>query len=870
MNQAYGDAPPPDAQSPAYAPWDWVPPSWGPSAPASEPQSATDVAPPTPAQIEAPPPPPVTPSTPSPDVPVSTDATGAVTPPTAVPSDVPGPDANTPSTGAFQLAPFGTPPSAQPGDAPASYTVPGADLGAPMAPPMPDGQPPQTIDGLITHPDQAPIAPPGPAPVTSIDQLPPQTEPGAPITEPYQAPGLPPPPPKTPELLPQYQTDEVRARREADMAARDPEGYAQLQVGRQLAKEREANARQLQIATKNEDDARANYVIHQAAVAKTNIARAKLEQDSAALANEKIDPKHWWNNLSTGDQVLSVLGAFVGGLVQNKRGGSNVMLDTMDNLIARDTSEQRASLLARREGIGRRHEFLNDQIASDNDANHAAEVFRIATYDRLLSGLQTDMQNYDPAGQSAQRRAQAIIGVRQMRAQALAANDALVFDRTMKVGKEAREQQLANSTIEKNQAEMAKMRAEAAKLAHAGDGAGAARVAGADPKYTVDTGFTNPFDNTQPLFGVRQIGGKGEDAKERKEVGAAINTYGHVQDYWAKLAAIGDQIDNAKSAGESVWKARKSTLGAEYDAAREALTVYLTKELGDKLTQGQLEAQAHRIPERASLFEARDPGKQIRDAQSDADRDFSRDMTLVGIDPTPVIRSAQQHRAIARPSPVQQLDAANAALADDPTSKDAKLAKDTAEQRVKDEAIAAQNRAGNVAAASTLSGPLAPLPEPSPGDAGNSLAVDHSAAVTAANRSAAKYADLLKQYQQQSASSAHLAGMKQPGDIAAAKRVHEHEVGDLAGEVVKARDQYERDFRKAHEVEATRHLADRVRQAGELVHAGIDPTTGQPLGAAPAPALPDQSYRPGTEPSVPPLIPDPLNTPTYRTTKGKH
>jgi hypothetical protein len=100
--------------------------------------------------------------------------------------------------------------------------------------------------------------------------------------------------------------------------------------------------------------------------------------------------------------------------------------------------------------------------------------------------------------------------------------------------------------------------------------------------------------------------------------------------------------------------------------------VYLTKSLGDKLTQGQLDAQEHRIPERKGLFESRDPKQQIEDAQRDADLDFARDMNVVGIDVDPIIEHAKASRARPEPTPDEALTASHTALSTAKTDSDRK------------------------------------------------------------------------------------------------------------------------------------------------------------------------------------------------------
>jgi len=521
-------------------------------------------------------------------------------------------------------------------------------------------------------------------------------------------------------------------------------------------------------AKQNEDAAKAGYAHAQQKA-------AELEHDTKALAAQQISDG--WSDRPAYQKVAGFVAAIVGGLVSGRTGRPNAGMAMVQKVIDDSVEQQKANLANRRALLGQRQNAVGEMFSRTGDLYRAAETSRAAMWEATIQDLQAQQQMYDPHGTNALTIAGMINDARARQAAGMTA----YVDKQEKYGVERYKLvQKDREIAETERAARAKEAEAAAKLAAkgAGGGAGVARVTGEAPKYTVDTGFTNPFDPSQPVLGTRPIGGKHEGGeKEFKTVSEQLGIYAHVQDYWQKLAAVGAKIDYHKGLGEQAWGKLKNTDAAEYDSAKEALVVYLTKELGDKLTQGQLEAQAHRIPERSVVFESREPGKQIADAQADADRDFARDMTLVGIDPTPIIKSAQQRRAVSTPSAAQDLEAAQAAAAANPADKDAQRALEAATQRqtAENEAhVAGQQAMGQAAHA----GGHKPLPTDNLPPSILTEVQKHNGATETYNLAAEKYRAL--------SASAPPAG-KLKGDNAKAAAAHERQLEAQALAVKHAR-----------------------------------------------------------------------------------
>lgn len=616
---------------------------------------------------------------------------------------------------------------------------------APLAPPIPYGA---DLPVVAPGPRLPPGPPPGAAPAMPPEYKPPPFDSGA--ANPFA----------------QYTPDESYK-----IAAQlPPEEQLKIETNQANLKRIAQETAIHQAALDNLAAIKQNFADRKAADARTQAKEDQIMADSQALAAKGLDRNRWFRNADTFSAMAAVGGALIGGLM-TKPGQPNQGVQFISNIIDKDIEDQKYDIENKRADLSFRQAAVAKEFARTGDLHQAAETVRQASYLAIADEVKTRQQDFDAHGTQYLEYGKGILAMKAHAAASQQVWNEKDREYNLKAIKEDRENQLAKSTIAKNAAETAKLRGE---IGGAGVGSNT------NPNYTVASGFFNPFTN-DPIMGKRQIGGKGEGEKERRELGIQIATYGHVQDYWSKLATLGDKIGYAKSLGESAWKARRGTLEAEYDAAKEALTVYLTKELGDKLTQGQLEAQAHRIPDRASVFEARDPGQQIVAAQEDADRDFARDMNLMGLDANPVIRAAQAHRARVRPSSSDDVSAAQQALAgaQTPTDRlDAKAKLDAAKQRLADENVAAADTQHAIDFAEHT-GKRRQFSD-------DGLTPEFAADVQAHNTAAEDFNLTLKKYHQ-AASTVPAVNPKLKGESAKVASDHEREVARRARDVAQSR-----------------------------------------------------------------------------------
>lgn len=706
----------------------------------------------------------------------------------ASPLDVPAATAAPMDPYALGPQPEDVPPQIAPGPPPAPLPPVTDEVTPQGPPPVPAPAPALAVEpvgpaampfGSTSQPAPPPVPPPfGPQLPASVDEVP-----GFTISQ--EAP--PPPPPIGPDsfvtpgdpnaVLPSERVDRAanpfadehdRQTYLNDLARRDPAAFAEIKARDADEREKILAAARTKAINDDYEQQQRNFAAFQTAAAVTRAKSAQLEADAQRIANTKIDPTGGVHGMK---RVAGVLAAIMGGLVQSRTGSArNGGLDALNSAIDKGIDAQRADLANQREGIGMRRSAMANEFAQNGDAYHSAEVMRLAAYKHADALLAQQAQDYDPAGATALKIAELRGGIAAQQQKIKNANDEATFKNAYEVTKAQQEQQKIDETRRHNMAEEG---AKAAKL-KGGGGAGS----NTNPDYTVATGVFDPFTG-DPVMGKRALSSKGEKSEERV-TDAEIRTYAQVQNYWAKLKTLGEQIGDAKKTlSESAWKARRGTLESEYDAAKEALTVYLTKELGDKLTQGQLEAQAHRIPDRASVFEARDPLKQITDAQDDADRDFATDMNTIGVHAVPIIRHAQEMRAQKpRPDARDQLSAAQQAVAgaQSPSDRSSALAaqqaaKDALAREAEDQAKSADEKRLAESAGGHRALPVEGLPPKL-----SSEVVAHNEATARYNANAKRYHDLL-----QAGPGAVKSKLK--GDVDAAAKAHEAELGKQARQV---------------------------------------------------------------------------------------
>lgn len=487
-------------------------------------------------------------------------------------------------------------------------TPPPADASAPTAS-TPDASP-----GL---PPPAAPPPPGALPdaITSADRptLPP--EPAA-VPDAISGGGLPGPVANAKPSLPnEYLMPDEQDQKEGERIANlPPEEQAKIATQRQQAYDNELARRKLEASQHDLAQQQANFFQQQQAWMRAQDARNKLEADAAALAATKIDPDRWWNSRSTGQKIAGVFAAFASGFTGNN-GGLSMIKDAID----RDVDAQKSDLANRRAGLSFRRELAGDQEAQDLQAFHESEVFRQASYNRVVGDLQAQMQNFDPHGTAALRYAQAINGVRQMQAQSASAYQQQVFKQTNEAYKSTTDRM---KVLEEQRKNMADEALKAAKAGGAGAGAGVeAPVYGTVykslndvPKAHVANAFPLPSINGQP--GGYAVAGNPEDKKDATHL---VEMYEQARYDGNELKRISLERDGAKSAGGAAWKKWQDTNEQHYEQLLVDLAnVYGMMIHGRAPTSGVLEeVMTKSAPELKSLWESGDTTKLLDTLEND-------------------------------------------------------------------------------------------------------------------------------------------------------------------------------------------------------------------------------------------------------------
>ena len=561
--------------------------------------------------------------------------------------------------------------------APQLSTVPGDELENPNTPEEPE--PPQPTDQPVTHPDGALLSP-GPVttpefapsfhsdeqtPITSPEQVGGTGELAAP-TRPGETPQAPAPVSRDPFADDPLSNPDAAAGQKqlAEMAAKDPARF--IAYSNDWQQQRARHFADQQLAAEQENQRRAEQDLRdrvEAEAATTKKMDALVAQSQALEATGGIKNDRWWSSRTTGQKVWSFIGAIAGGMRAGMKGsdGKNHFLDGIQHTIDQEIASQQFDVEQARSGLNFRRGIIGEEFARTGNLYQAAEAARLASYGSVLKELQAQQQLYDPRGTTAMSYAGQIADWQGRMAATKQALYDKQLDQDLKNREQLRKEAADAETMRHNMADEANARLK--KGAGTGGGiAGAAIGKPTNPAFPVATGF---FVDGQTVWARRAIGGKGEDPKERNELDTTLREYQHVNDQLIKMRRIAQEIgDGAKGLSESIWGARKTTLAADYDAAREAAISFMTKAIGDRPTQGQLELQAKRLPERQSVFAAQDPVALIDAQLEEADRSAIADLGTVGVDPTAVLESGKRKRAAApAPAIIDEVAAAQEAQA---------------------------------------------------------------------------------------------------------------------------------------------------------------------------------------------------------------
>ena len=272
-----------------------------------------------------------------------------------------------------------------------------------------------------------------------------------------------------------------------DIAALNDEQYAQYKLAQQIASRERMLADQAKAAQAEREQAERDHVAAVEANKRAQEESAAIADEAKKLGNERIDPEHWWSTRSSGQQIAAVLGAFVAGMVRARKGGSNVVLDTMDREIDRDIAAQQANIANRRAALGERKEGLSRSISLDANAAAEATKFRVATYERAINESAAREAAFDPRG----TRAQAERELRdQMRARQAEAIQRFNDQRRKTIMEDIKFRQDA----EKHALDMAKGQADLARKLGAVGGTGAVKPDEQvqDPSYFAQRGLIAP------------------------------------------------------------------------------------------------------------------------------------------------------------------------------------------------------------------------------------------------------------------------------------------------------------------------------------------------------------------------------------------
>lgn len=305
----------------------------------------------------------------------------------------------------------------------------------------------------------------------------------------------------------QLRADE-NAAMEAEYGAKSTEQLALEQFDANQASQQDAAAKAYEaLKVRHAEERRAEDTFRTAMAAHAE-ERAKVDAEAARLATEKVDPNGWRDSRNLFQKIAMYTAAIVGGMMQSSTGGVNRGLEMIDKEIQQHIAAQQQNLANRRALLGDRRAALGDQAAIAAEDRRTAEAFAQAAYMRAVQEVEADQAQYDPQGTAFRQREMfkrelAARGA-QARAEAIKASEA-EYVKAYEFGMKA----------EKHAAELAKTKAETAKLRGAGAGGGGAGSAaklkqdprvlaaryGVDPKLVEGLGpmteseFSNVLEN---------------------------------------------------------------------------------------------------------------------------------------------------------------------------------------------------------------------------------------------------------------------------------------------------------------------------------------------------------------------------------------
>lgn len=244
-------------------------------------------------------------------------------------------------------------------------------------------------------------------------------------------------------------TPEDRAKAVETMS---PEEFTNFQVDHNRAQVLEQARRQSELEQQAQARAQQELAERRAAVEHANMKSQQVVADAQKIANTKIDT----GRLNTGyHRFTNILGAALGGAMMQHTGGKNVFLDDYNKRLDRDIAAQKDDIANQWKGIDVRNNAIAQEYQRHGDLIQAETTYRVAAYQHGINELQTDMQQYDPAGTTAMQRRQQIDQLHQQQASALAAYNQQVQKNALDVQKANREAATEAEKVRHNKADEA-------------------------------------------------------------------------------------------------------------------------------------------------------------------------------------------------------------------------------------------------------------------------------------------------------------------------------------------------------------------------------------------------------------------------------
>ena len=208
------------------------------------------------------------------------------------------------------------------------------------------------------------------------------------------------------------------------------EDQADLRIKHEQAKLNWMAAQQLAASQKAAEDQAANIKMYQEAQAKASADSAQREADAKALAAKPIG-----HHIGILEGIARVVLGAIGGAMSQYTGGHNLALEQFQKNVDEDVASQTANVANQWKALDGRKTAIGDELTRHGDMYRAQETVRLAAYDRALGDIQTKAQDYDPAGTTATRMADAHGQIAALRQKTIDTAQQLDFKNKLELGK---------------------------------------------------------------------------------------------------------------------------------------------------------------------------------------------------------------------------------------------------------------------------------------------------------------------------------------------------------------------------------------------------------------------------------------------------